>query len=42
MKVGKDCEKILLPDNSHLDTSGNEWECNAGFDRVEDKCIKDF
>jgi hypothetical protein len=29
---------VELPENAHLDYSGNDWECNRGYREVADGC----
>jgi hypothetical protein len=33
------CTEIDLPDNAHLDRSGNRWECHKNFQRSQGRCV---
>ena len=37
-KKGKECKKIIIPENAHLDSSGHDWECNRGYYKENGKC----
>lgn len=37
-RLNNQCDKILIPENAKLKTSGNEWECLIGFRKVGDGC----
>jgi hypothetical protein len=30
---------IVIPDNAHLDRSGNGWECDRNFQETKDQCV---
>ncbi len=33
------CVAIDLPENAHLDRSGNRWSCNRGFQLSDGACV---
>ena len=37
---GEACVKIVLPPNTHLDQSGNDWECDAPARRRQETCTR--
>ena len=38
--VEETCETIAVPENAHLDYSGNRWECNQPYVTHYDECIQ--
>jgi len=36
----KACDKLVTPDNAHLDRSGNAWDCNRPYSRRGDACVQ--
>ena len=36
---GETCEFIIVPENAHLDRSGNRWECNRNFQKSKGRCV---
>ena len=33
------CVAVMVPENAHLDNSGNNWECNRPYHKQQGKCI---
>lgn len=33
------CVELVVPENAHLDRSGNAWECNRPFSQRGNACI---
>ena len=36
---GETCEFIIVPENAHLDRSGNRWECNRNFQKSKGRSV---
>jgi hypothetical protein len=36
---GATCELIDVPENAHLDRSGNRWECDKNFQKSNGLCV---
>ena len=39
MNIGQECALIRVPPNAHLGSFGDTWECNAGYQAVQDRCV---
>jgi len=38
-EVDDACEPLQLPENAHIDYSGNDWDCNRPNRRQQDRCV---
>lgn len=36
--IGANCVSVELPENAHLDHTGNTWDCDRPFRRVGTSC----
>jgi hypothetical protein len=36
--AGDDCVEVEVPENAHLDFSGNDWECDKPYSKRSDRC----
>ena len=33
------CDDLKLPQNAHVDYSGNDWDCNPPYRKQQGKCV---
>jgi hypothetical protein len=38
LQTGSDCTRVNLPANSHLNYSGDGWDCNRPYTQVGQTC----
>ena len=36
---GDSCVVVEMPENAHLNFSGNDWDCNKPFSKRSDRCV---
>jgi hypothetical protein len=36
--VNDACVPVTMPENAHLDYSGNDWDCDLPYHRLGDRC----
>jgi hypothetical protein len=39
VKAGADCVAVEIPANAHLNSAGNDWNCDRPFRRRTDTCV---